>query len=90
MKLEVLYPSLYFRVFGLPDTAVLLDAFRLYNDWLAEYASAGPERLIGLALIPMQDPAAAITELERALQLGFRGGCIPCTAPRGPLRRATS
>ena len=83
VQLEVLFPSLYFRVFGLPDTEVLLDAFRSYNDWLAEYASQAPERLVGLALIPMQDPAAAIVELERAIRRGFKGGCIPCTAPGG-------
>jgi predicted TIM-barrel fold metal-dependent hydrolase len=83
VKLEVLYPSLYFRVFGLPDTEVLLDAFRAYNDWLAEYTSQAPDRLIGLALIPMQEPAAAPGELERALKLGFRGACIPSTAPGG-------
>ncbi len=82
-KLEVLFPSLYFRVFGLPDTEVLLDAFRLYNDWLAEYMGQAPQRLVGLALIPMQDPAAARVELERASKRGFRGGCIPCTAPGG-------
>jgi hypothetical protein len=81
--LEVLFPSLYFRVFGLPDTEVLLDAFRMYNDWLAGYMSQAPDRLFGLALIPLQDPGAAAAELGRALQLGFRGGCIPCTAPGG-------
>jgi predicted TIM-barrel fold metal-dependent hydrolase len=83
VKLEVLYPSLYFRVFGLPDTEVLLDAFRAYNDWLAGYAGRAADRLIGLALIPMQEPAAARAELERALKLGFRGGCIPSSAPGG-------
>jgi predicted TIM-barrel fold metal-dependent hydrolase len=83
VKLEVLYPSLYFRVFGLPDTEVLLDAFRAYNDWLAEYTSQAPDRFIGLALIPVQEPSAAPVELERALKLGFRGGCIPSTAPGG-------
>lgn len=83
VSLEVLYPSLYFRCFGLPDKEVLLDAFRSYNDWLAGYVSAAPQRLLGLALLPMQEPAAAEAELERALKLGFRGGCIPCTAPGG-------
>src|SRR5439155_20055550 len=83
VKLEVLYPSLYSRVSGLPDTEVLPDAFRSYNDWLAEYSSQAPDRLIGLALIPMQEPAAAPAVIERALKLGFRGGCIPSTAPGG-------
>jgi predicted TIM-barrel fold metal-dependent hydrolase len=83
VRLEVLYPSLFFRVFGLPDTEVVVEAFRRYNDWLASYMSEAPDRLIGLALIPMQDPSAASSELERALRLGFRGACIPSTAPGG-------
>jgi len=45
------------------------------------YCSPHPDRLIGLALLPMRNPEAALAELERALKLGFRGGCIPCTAP---------
>jgi uncharacterized protein len=80
---EVLFPSLYFRVFGLQDTEMLVAAFRAYNDWLAEYCSEQPERLLGLALIPAQDPEAGAAELERALTLGYRGACLPCTAPKG-------
>ena len=83
VSLEVLYPSLFFRCFGLPDTEVLLDAFHNYNDWMAEYVSAAPKRLLGLALLPMQEPAEAEAELDRALKMGFRGACIPCTAPGG-------
>jgi len=81
--LEVLYPSMYFRIFGLPDTEVLLEAFRSYNDWLAGYMSQSPGRLLGMALLPMQEPASAAAELERALKLGFKGGCIPSSAPGG-------
>jgi predicted TIM-barrel fold metal-dependent hydrolase len=79
---EVLFPSLYFRVFGSPDPEILTAAFRAYNDWLAEYCGEAPDRLIGLALIPAQDPAAGAAELERVLRLGFRGVCLPCAAPK--------
>lgn len=80
---EVLFPSLYFRVFGLPDAEVLNEAFRSYNDWLASYCSARPERFVGLALVPVQDPEAGAAEVERAIELGFRGLCLPCAAPKG-------
>ncbi len=83
VQFEVLYPSLYFRIFGLPDTEVLLEAFRSYNDWIGSYTSPSPDRLLGLALLPMQDPAAAAAELDRAIKLGLRGVCIPCSAPGG-------
>lgn len=81
VKAEVLYPSFFFTVFGLQNLDLLVACFRNYNDWLADYASQSPGRLYGLALIPLQDPAAGLAELERALKLGFRGGCIPCAAP---------
>src|SRR5947209_2273305 len=80
---EVLYPSVFFRVFGLADIEVLVALFRSYNDWLMNYCSQHTDRLIGLALLPMQDPLAARAELDRAVKLGYRGACIPCTAPGG-------
>ena len=81
VRCEVLYPSLYFRVFGLPDFPVLEDAFRAYNDWLSNYCSQAPDRLVGMAVIPMHDPKAAAVELDRAMKMGFRGISIACTAP---------
>ena len=76
VQFEVLYPSLYFRIFGLPDNEVLLEAFRSYNDWIGGYTAAAPDRLLALALLPMQDPAAAATELKRAIKLEIgRASC---------------
>lgn len=83
VALEVLYPSLYFRVFGMPDTEVVLEAFRLYNDWLLDYERRANGRVVALALLPMNDPTAAAKELDRVLKMGYRGACIPCTAPSG-------
>jgi predicted TIM-barrel fold metal-dependent hydrolase len=80
---EVLFPSLYFRVFGIQDAEVLTAAFQSYNDWLWSYAQGAPDRLIPLALIPVQDVDAGVTELKRALQMGYKGICLPCVAPKG-------
>ena len=33
------------------------------NDWLMEYCSADPKRLLAVGLIPCQDPPAAVKEL---------------------------
>ncbi len=78
---EVLYPSMFFSVFGLPNTEVVVAAFERYNDWLHEYCSVAPERLIGAALLPLHDPEAGRRELERAVDRGERTACIPCRAP---------
>ena len=77
---EFLYPG-FFGMFGLPNTALLVALQKNYNDWLHDYATAADGRLFGLAAIPVQDPQAAVNELDRVLKLGFKGGCIPCTSP---------
>ena len=47
---------------------------RAYNNWLAEYCSADPARLKGVALLPLQDTQLAVAELRRAKQeLGLVG-----------------
>jgi predicted TIM-barrel fold metal-dependent hydrolase len=78
----VLYPTigLYFALVEEPACAVALA--RAYNDWLAAYCAADPRRLFGAALLPLQDPAAAVDELRRAVtELGFVAGFVrpnPC------------
>jgi len=77
---EFLYPG-YFAMFNFPNVELLVALQKNYNDWLHNYCSASNQRLFGLAAIPVQDPVAAVSELERVIKLGFRGGCIPCTSP---------
>jgi aminocarboxymuconate-semialdehyde decarboxylase len=46
---------------------------RTGNDRLAEFVARKPDRLIGMGMLPMQDPAAAVAELERMVgSLGLR------------------
>ena len=47
------------------------------NDWLADYCATDPNRLIGVALLPQQDPQRAVAELERCVaRHNFVGGVI--------------
>jgi aminocarboxymuconate-semialdehyde decarboxylase len=49
-------------------------AFQTINDDLAKVVADHPDRFVALGAVPMQDPAAAETELRRcANELGFRG-----------------
>lgn len=51
-----------------------LDFARLLNDHLAEVVRERPQRFAGLGTVPLQDPQAAIGELERCMgELGLRG-----------------
>jgi gamma-resorcylate decarboxylase len=60
---------------GETDARRAVDRARAANDWLAEkFTGAHPTRLAGFAAVPLQDPAAAAVEAERAVtQLGFKG-----------------
>lgn len=55
------------------ETAVLVPLYRRVNDYLAELARAHPDRFRPLGLVCLQDPAAAIDELHRALDAGLAG-----------------
>ena len=44
--------------------------YEAYNDWLAEFCAAKPERLIGVAQLSLEDPAAARDELLRLAKRG--------------------
>ena len=53
---------------------LLTEIARTFNDAASAAHRAHPERLVGLATLPVHDPAAAIEELERAAKLpGIRG-----------------
>jgi len=73
----VLFPSmgLMYGLYEDPKPAAALCAAN--NDWLAEYCATDSSRLIGIALLPQQDPALAVDELERCVtRHQFVGGVI--------------
>lgn len=82
----VLYPTrglAYGKIVSLDYAAV---ACRAYNDWLYETYVAADPRFRGMALIPMQDPEAAVLELRRAVEeLGFMGAMLPSNGLPLPL-----
>ena len=79
---EVLYPGPLGGLGGgggigaIPDPELRSAAIRAYNDWLAEFCSTAPDRLIGLALVRIEEPVLAVAELERAAALGLRGAVV--------------
>ena len=50
-----------------------LDLAKILNDHIAGIVDKYPSRFIGLGTLPMQDPALAIRELERCLDIGLAG-----------------
>ena len=74
---EVIYPSMAMPYFSLPDTGLQQAVFRAYNDWIAEFCSHSPQRLVGLAMVCTDEVEEACAELRRARDLGLRGALIP-------------
>ena len=78
----VLYPSLGLFLEAIEDAGLAEACCIAYNDWLAEYCEVEPERLVGVAAVPMQDVKAAVREMRRAVgDLGFKGVVVrpnPC------------
>ena len=82
VEADVIYTTMGFRIFWLADAALQYACFRAYNDWLGEYCSYAPNRLAGLALIPLYDVEDGIKELRRCAKLGLKGGMIWCSPPQ--------
>ena len=78
---EVLYTTLGFRMFWMADAALQRATFQVYNDWLAEYCSHDPKRLVGLAMISLWDIDEAVKELKRCSQIGLKGAMVWCSPP---------
>jgi predicted TIM-barrel fold metal-dependent hydrolase len=55
------------------DPALKLALTRAYNDWLAEFCRAAPERLLGIAEMPYWDLDQTLAEAKRAKEKGLRG-----------------
>lgn len=82
VQAEVLYTTLGMTLFGLHDADLQRACFRAYNDWLAEFCSHSPNRLIGAALISLEDLNDGVAELQRAAKIGLRGAMIWGAPPR--------
>ena len=70
---EVLYPTHGLKTLVLGDRDLEEACARVYNDWLMDYCSAAPDRLIGLALLSTYRIEAAVAELERCRNGGMAG-----------------
>jgi predicted TIM-barrel fold metal-dependent hydrolase len=72
-----LYPSLGLFSGAIQDPGLAAATCRAYNRWLADYCRAYPDRLFGIAMLPMQSVDLAVAEMAFARkELGFKGGFI--------------
>jgi predicted TIM-barrel fold metal-dependent hydrolase len=78
---QVLYPNV--GGFGsqnflqMEDAALKLACVRVYNDFLVEWASADPARLLPVCALPFWDVAESAKEIQRCATLGHRSVLFP-------------
>ncbi len=72
-----LYPSLGLFAGAIQDPQLAAAACRAYNRWLTDYCKPYPDRLFGVAMLPMQSIELAIEEMRYARnELGMRSGFL--------------
>jgi predicted TIM-barrel fold metal-dependent hydrolase len=73
---QILYPNVggfgngYFLSLG--DRELVAQCVRAYNDFLTDWCSADPSRLIPITALPFWDLELAISEMERCIDMGHR------------------
>ncbi len=69
-------------LFPLRDPVLRVEGCRAHNRSLAAFCDADP-RLLGVGLLTLDDPAAALATIEEGLELGLAAFWLPSEAPGG-------
>ncbi len=81
---QILYPNV--GGFGsggflkLKEPELMLECVRAYNDFLIDWCSADPARLVPVAAMPFWDVAECVKEVERAVAKGHKS-VLACSQP---------
>ena len=78
---SIVYPTVGLLLFRLPDSELLTAVFGTYNDWIAEFCKAFPNRLKGIGMVNVDDPQSGVKELERCAKMGLAGAMITVYPP---------
>lgn len=78
---SVIYPSQGLVLYAVPDSEVATTSMGVYNDWIAEFCSATPNRLKGIGMLNVDDIDGAVAELERCRAKGLVGAMITVGPP---------
>lgn len=82
-KKQVVFSTFCARIiFGTNDLELAYGTAQAHNRAMAEFAE-GDSRLIGVAMVPLENPNLAITTIKEAIQLGLGAVWISADAPAG-------
>ena len=74
---EVIYPTVGMLLCNHSDFDYKKACFDAYNEWIAEYCSAHPDRLIGQGQTAMRSVDEGIDDIRKIKELGLRGVMMP-------------
>jgi predicted TIM-barrel fold metal-dependent hydrolase len=78
IDIAVLYGTISLAFGWIPWADVSASFCRSFNNWLADYCKVSPERLKGVASLPLQDEAEMLKEAKRAVRdLSLTAFCVP-------------
>ena len=82
----VMYPTHELPLTVTADVGFAAARAHVYNDWLYDFCQVCPDRLKGVAIVPLQDVGMAVEELHRAVtELGMVAVQIGCTVRQDTL-----
>lgn len=59
------------------NSELLIESYRAYNRWLADFCAEAPDRFRGVAYLPMRNVEESIGMLREIAKLGFRSINVP-------------
>lgn len=77
VSVEVIYPTVGMLLCNHRDYDYKKACFDAYNEWIAEYCAAHPDRLIGTGQTAMRSVDEGIADVRKMKDLGLRGVMMP-------------
>jgi predicted TIM-barrel fold metal-dependent hydrolase len=68
IDVQVVFPTGQLSLSRIKENGLAVERARAYNDWLAEFCSANPQRLKGVGVVALQDVDSAVAEARRAVE----------------------
>jgi len=80
---QVIYGSIVLAFNSLIDSDLAVSLCRAYNDYIYEDTANHADRLHPVAILPLQDPQEAVSEMRRCVEeLGMVSACVPPNLPQ--------
>jgi predicted TIM-barrel fold metal-dependent hydrolase len=85
VEAEVLYSShlRHFYEMSAEDEPFIHDCCESYNEWLMEFCSHNPKRLVGLPVLSVLDPDGAAADIRKYARRGAKGFMMASSVPVG-------